>query len=390
MSLKCGIVGLPNVGKSTLFNSLTNSQSASENYPFCTIDPNTSLAKIYDHKLYELSNLFDSAPVIHPTVQFTDIAGLVKGASKGEGLGNQFLAHIRQVDLLVHVIRLFEDDQIIHVDGKHNPINDLETVNYEFIMADLNTIEKAIQKSKKLSKSQPKKDIDQYLDYLTGLQEHLNQGNPAISFYSKKHDNSSKSKNLSDSVDLTNQSEIYNNYLKNLHLISAKKQLIVCNISDPSTQNTHNNKDIFAQISKIAKSYQGDIIKLPIKLESELSEINDYQERLQLLKELNMQDFGLNILSNGAYELLDLFHFYTAGKKEIKAWTIKVGSNARQAAGKIHSDMQKGFICAQIYNIDNLIKLKTLNNLKENGLINLVGQDYVVKKGDVIEFRFNV
>ncbi|MCY4443865.1 MAG: redox-regulated ATPase YchF [Proteobacteria bacterium] len=379
MSLRCGIVGLPNVGKSTLFNALTQSQVASENYAFCTIDPSTAHADIAEPRLEILAKIFDSAKIVPATLQITDVAGLVKGASKGEGLGNQFLGHIREVDALIHVVRCFDDDQVMHVSGGCDPLRDMETIDIEFILADCDTVEKHLEKKRKLAKTTSTKELKEYLQILEELCQHLVSLQTARSYFLAH-----RSKD---------RSEVIQKIFKDLHLLSAKKQLYVCNVeesyfNDPSH---HTQAEAYIkEVSEYACSQGSSHLVLSAKIEAEISELESADDKKEMLASLGLDYSGLERLSAQAYLLLSLMHYFTAGAQETRAWTIPLGTRARDAAGMIHSDFAKGFIAAEVYKVSDLVTYKTKLALKEKGLLRIEGQDYVVEDDDVIEFRHHV
>ena len=368
LSLQCGIVGLPNVGKSTLFNALTLSKATSENYPFCTIEPNSAIAEIYDETLTELVRHTPGSPRVVPaSILITDIAGLVKGASQGEGLGNQFLGQIRQVDALIHMVRCFDNPEVIHVHHECNPRADIEVVNYEFMLADLSTVEKSITKTtKRLKQNLPETKL--HLDILTRLADHLSQSRSALTF-------------------TTEHPELTASLIKELHLLSAKKQLYVCNMAENPSQQDHSYVE---EVTSYARTHGGEVLCLSAQLEAEVSQIEDPTERREFLEELGMKHSGLERLSQAAYALLDVFHYFTAGPEEVRAWTIPCGTSARAAAGVIHTDFARGFICAEVYQVTDLVQYQTKAALKAAGLIRTEGQDYQVQVGDVLEFRFNI
>lgn len=364
--MKLGIVGLPNVGKSTLFNSLTKAGAESANYPFCTIDPNIGIVTVPDERLKVLGNLYHSEKVVPAIIEFVDIAGLVKGASKGEGLGNQFLSNIREVDAIIHVVRCFEDANIIHVEGSIGPKRDIETINLELIFSDLEILERRISKATKGAKND--KEQAKELVLLEALKNHLEDGKMAKSFESDEDDRK---------------------LIESYNLLTAKPVIYAANVMEEDLMDDGESNDYVKAVKEIAKDENSEVFIISARIEQEIAELDD-DEKKMFLEELGISESGLEKLIKASYRILGLMSFLTAGPKETRAWTIKNGTKAPQAAGKIHSDFERGFIRAEIVNYDHLIQCGNYNAAKEKGLVRLEGKDYVVKDGDVILFRFNV
>lgn len=360
--MKLGVVGLPNVGKSTLFNALTKGKAMAANYPFCTIDPNVGVVAVKDERIDTLSKLYNSKSTVYTAIEFVDIAGLVKGASKGEGLGNKFLSHIREVDAIVHVVRCFEDENITHVDGSIDPIRDIETISLELIFADMDMLERRIDRTKSAMRSGDKKYVAE-LELLNRIYATLESGKPARSMSFTKDEEE---------------------FVNSLFLLTMKKVIYVANVAEGG-ENCENVK----KVSEYAKAENSEVIALCVKLEEELSELDD-EDRAMFMEELGMTESGLDKLVKKCYSLLGLISFLTAGEKETRAWTITEGTKAPQAAGKIHSDFERGFIRAEIVDYNTLIECGSYNAAKEKGKMRSEGKDYVMKDGDVVVFRFNV
>jgi GTP-binding protein YchF len=364
--MKLGIIGLPNVGKSTLFNALTGAGAPSANYPFCTIDPNVGVVQVPDPRLDVLAEMYHPEKYTPATVEFVDIAGLVRGASKGEGLGNKFLSHIRDVDAVVHVLRCFEDGDIIHVDGTVDPVRDLETINMELIYADIEVVEKRIEKTQKLLKGD--KSLQETLDVYGKLMDALNEGKTARA------------------AELT-EDEIA--LLDDLNLLTLKPIIYVANVSEDEAAGVSPDNEKYNALKKAADAEGAEVIPVCAGIEAEIAELEPEEKKL-FLADLGIEESGLDRLIKASYALLGYISYLTAGPKEVRAWTIVKGTKAPQAAGKIHSDFERGFIRAEIVAYDDLIACGSMNAAKEKGLIRSEGKDYVIEDGDVVLFRFNV
>lgn len=365
--MKLGIVGLPNVGKSTLFNSLTKAGAESANYPFCTIDPNVGVVAVPDERLRLLGEMYRSKKVTPAVVEFVDIAGLVKGASKGEGLGNQFLSNIREVDAIVHVVRCFEDGNVVHVDGSVNPLRDIETINLELIFSDLEVLERRLAKVIKAARMDKTAAKEQA--FLERIKAHLEGGK------------------LAKTMEVTDEDEL--TLMKEYNFLTWKPVIYAANVSEGDLGDDGASNSMVAEVRRFAESEDSEVFVICAQIEQEISEL-DEEEKGMFLEELGLKESGLEKLIRASYHILGLMSFLTAGEDETRAWTIKIGTKAPQAAGKIHSDFERGFIKAEVVNYKNLLEHGSLAAAREKGLVGIEGKDYVVQDGDVILFRFNV
>ena len=365
--MKLGIVGLPNVGKSTLFNSLTKAGAESANYPFCTIDPNVGIVTVPDERLKKLGDLYHSKKVTPAVIEFVDIAGLVKGASKGEGLGNQFLSNIREVDAIVHVVRCFEDTNIVHVDGSINPVRDIETINLELIFSDIEILERRIAKTSKGARMD--KTLAKELKLLERVKAHLEDGKLAKTFELEDED----------------EEEWFRGY----NLLTAKPVIYAANVSEDDLADDGANNSFVQEVRENAREEGCEVFVICAQIEQEIAEL-DEEEKAMFLEELGLKESGLEKLIKASYSLLGLISYLTSGEDETRAWTIKKGTKAPQAAGKIHTDFERGFIRAEVVSFDDLMECGSMTAAKEKGLVRSEGKEYVMKDGDIVLFRFNV
>jgi GTP-binding protein YchF len=367
--MKLGIVGLPNVGKSTLFNSLTKAGALAANYPFATIDPNVGIVAVPDERLDVLTKMYDSDKTTPAIIEFVDIAGLVKGASKGEGLGNQFLANIRECDAIVHVVRCFDDSDVVHVDGSVDPIRDIETINIELIFSDMEVLERRISKTVKLARND--KQAAKELDFQNRIKAHLEAGNPVRTFEIDENDDDE------------------NSWIKEYALLTEKKVIYAANVGEDDMADDGASNDYVKKVRDYAAETGASVFAVCAQMEAEISELDD-DERKMFLEDMGLKESGLDKLIKASYTLLGLISYLTAGPQESRAWTIKEGTKAPQAAGKIHSDFERGFIKAEVIAYDDLIREGSMTAAKEKGLVRQEGKEYVMKDGDVVLFKFNV
>ena len=366
MALTAGIVGLPNVGKSTLFNAITQAGALAANYPFATSEPNVGVVTVPDDRLNKLAALYDSDKITPAVIEFVDIAGLVKGASKGEGLGNQFLSNIREVDAIVHVVRCFEDTNVVHVDGSINPLRDIETINFELIFSDIEILDRRIAKNSRAANNN--KEIAKEVEFMKRIKEHLENGKLAITF------------------DVDGEDE--EAWIADYNLLTRKPVIFAANVAEDEVADGDDN-DYVKAVKEYAKEYGSEVFKVCAQIEQEISELED-DEKKMFLEDLGLAESGLDKLIRASYSLLGLISYLTSGEDETRAWTIKRGTKAPQAAGKIHTDFERGFIRAEVVNYKDLVENGSMTAAKEKGLVRSEGKEYVVQDGDVILFKFNV